>query len=205
MAEQTEQDTAEVEAPALPKKKPRKRKTSHAKAAPKKKTRHIRRARARDSDGKRGPDTVLTPELIREICEVMVAGNKLYWAAAELDIPKRTLANWLRDGRAGMEPYATFVAAAELAEEKAKAKLASQIRQAGFMDAASLRFLAERVYPKDFGQKTTLIIEERKQVFDAFDAAVNEVCTTDETRILGRKVQEAFYAKLAAIDGGTEA
>ncbi|HEX5570908.1 MAG TPA: hypothetical protein VFX31_05955 [Ktedonobacterales bacterium] len=62
-----------------------------------------------------GRRTALTPELQAEICDVLGCGVDVETACRRVGIDKTTYYNWLKRGRAGEQPFAEFLDAADQA------------------------------------------------------------------------------------------
>lgn len=105
---------------------------------------------------RRGPSSTLTPTRIRSICAKIEKGVPQTAAAGALGIPKRTLDNWLKWGRAdGAEGiYLDFVEAVDRARSKFHASRAVQVVEHAEKDPRSAMFILERRFPDDWADQS---------------------------------------------------
>jgi hypothetical protein len=72
----------------------------------------------------------LTPEVQANVCKTLAAGVDVETACRREGIGARTYYDWLEKGRAGTEPYASFVAATDQAMAEVETAVTYQILKA---------------------------------------------------------------------------
>ena len=108
--------------------------------------------------------TSLTPEIQEKIVGLIKLGNYVDTTCKIVGIHKDTLYEWLKRGRTGEEPFATFMVAFEEAIGQAEAMLIAGIRAAGKEHWQAMAWMAERRFNKRWGRP------ERGDVDDADDS-----------------------------------
>lgn len=110
--------------------------------------------------------TILTADVRDSIVRSMRLGLFAEQAAQLAGIAERTLDNWVRQGKDGVEPYATFYAefcAARAQGEQAYVGVISKAAASGEWSAAA--WILERRHPKRWGPKVRMIVEEEQRDF----------------------------------------
>ena len=77
-----------------------------------------------------GRPSKLTPELQESICKTLGAGVDVETAALREGISRSTIYNWMKWGREGQEPYASFVESTEIAQASVTTQVTYQILKA---------------------------------------------------------------------------
>lgn len=152
------------------------------------------RARRRIKAHGPGADTKLTPEVRTKILESLRRGNFRETAAAAAGVSSRTLRNWLRAAAAGVDPvYVSFARELELAEAIGETKDVAKLARAGGEDWRSIAWRLERRYPKRWGQRLNITInEELEKLLRAAEGVLDDAA-------FGQLLQA-----LAEADSGTE-
>jgi len=95
---------------------------------------------------KRGPKSILTPQLQKHICESLEKCNTIKTAAAYCNVSERSVFSWISTNP-------SFAAAVSRA--KAKAKLVKVIVDASPKDFRAACWLLERSYPGEYARTET--------------------------------------------------
>lgn len=145
-----------------------------------------------------GRPTKLTDALQKRICQLVEKGNYPETSAVAAGVPARTWREWLQRGRAGVEPYASLVAACDRARARAETELVGLIRKGDTKQrkvARAAGWLLERTRGQRFG---TVV---RHRVEDELERLLDIV-----ERVLGpddlRRVLEALAADDRAAEAG---
>lgn len=96
----------------------------------------------------RGAPTLCTPELTKRICDFVQAGAPLPHACAAAGISWNTVKVWLRRGKAGEEPYATFRREWKIAKGKWVAGSVLRVTKAADRSWQAAAWLLERRVPE---------------------------------------------------------
>lgn len=112
-----------------------------------------------------GRPTKLDDLRAKRIVDAIGKGLSRTAAAASGGISRRTLENWLADGRADVEPYVRFLHRVQEAEAKAEAEMVSCIRTAAldprYWQAAA--WWLERLRPADWSKREPSKDEETQR------------------------------------------
>lgn len=133
----------------------------------------------------RGRPTKLTPEVQREVCAAIAAGNYIEPSAMRAGIDKVTLYNWLRKagneinrvnrgiakGRnckitAKLQPYVDFLHAVKKAEAEAEARDVAIISKAALTQWQAAAWRLERKHYRRWGRRQNLEIDTTKKKVD---------------------------------------
>ena len=101
---------------------------------------------------RRGPKSLLTPQLQKRICDLLAAANTIKTACDACGIGERTFYDW-------MERYPAFAAAVHRARAKAKMKLVRVIIDQAPDDWGAAAWALERSYPKEYARVTVERVE----------------------------------------------
>jgi hypothetical protein len=88
----------------------------------------------------------LTPEVQRTVCDYIRACVPKSTACLAAGIHRSTMAEWMKRGRAGEQPYAEFVAAMDEAEAQGEVYLVNSVKEGALsdpklaLDALKLRY-----------------------------------------------------------------
>ena len=113
-----------------------------------------------------GRPNKLAPEVRESILRSMRLGLFAEQAAQLAGIAERTLDDWIRKGRDGVEPYASFYAdfsAAKAQGEQSYVGVIGKAAASGNWNAAA--WILERRHPKRWGPKVRMIVEEEQRDF----------------------------------------
>lgn len=102
----------------------------------------------RRREAHRGPPTLCTPEMRGKICKLVNAGAPLPYACEAAGMSWNTVKVWLRRGRAGEEPYATFVQEWKAAKAAWVAGSVLRVTKAGERNWKAAAWLLERRVPE---------------------------------------------------------
>ena len=108
-----------------------------------------------NTSNKTGRPTELTPELQREICDLLSDAVNIETVCELVSIAKATYYNWRERGESGEEPFAEFLDATTRARAKAKLMLLRIIDRAaenGDWRAAAWR-LTHGGWPQEFSDR----------------------------------------------------
>jgi hypothetical protein len=113
-----------------------------------------------------GRPNKLAPEVRESILRSMRLGLFAEQAAQLAGIAERTLDDWIRKGRDGVEPYASFYSdfsAAKAQGEQSYVGVIGKAAAGGNWNAAA--WILERRHPKRWGPKVRMIVEEEQRDF----------------------------------------
>ena len=169
--------------------------------AAKKKTRKVpaRKRAVKATQIKKGTKCTLSPEIHREIVELVEQGNYLETAFAIAGVNKSTGTMWLHRGRKypELEPYATFAVDVDAARARSEAVDLGFIGAAAVKDWRAAAWRLERKYPAKYGPQIKHTVDnEFRKFFDGLATFVEE----------GKMTIELFedILELAANGGGRE-
>ncbi len=97
-----------------------------------------------------GRPTLLDDLRAKRIVDAVAQGATRAVAAEAANVDRNTLLGWLRKGREGVEPYASFLDRVKTAEAKGEAELLSTIRIASGKSWQAAAWLLERRHPKRY-------------------------------------------------------
>lgn len=138
------------------------------------------------SKSKGGRPSKLTPEVEAKILAHLETCC-YRWAAARLaGISTQTFYNWIKAGeRQERGKYRSFLDKVEAAEAEAQRRLLLGIQVQGKDDWKALAWLAEHRFPRDFGMKLQLLLQdEREKDVRELIKVVKDVCGPDTARVL---------------------
>jgi len=109
--------------------------------------------------GRRGwPNAKFTPELAKEITQLIAKGNYLETAAAACGVSVAAVRTWIRDGRrAKSGPKRNFAIAYKRAEAKAESEAVNGIRYHGRKTWQALAWYLERRHPNRWARREVKI------------------------------------------------
>lgn len=96
---------------------------------------------------------LLNDETKTKILRALRAGAHLEIAALSAGITTRTLQMWLKKGRDGKEPYASFWNEVQETLAAVEVRIVRDIVNAGKLDPQHLRWWLERKYPERWGKR----------------------------------------------------
>lgn len=135
--------------------------------------------------------TKLSPEMIELTKENIKLGMSYSSAAAAIGITYETWNNWVKLGREGKSPYASFYAAVQESEADLMRDCLTQLRKAASMgNLESIKFLLERRFPQDWSKKDNINIQARSE---NVNFNVNPKLKQEETE----RIRQQILAKLA--------
>jgi hypothetical protein len=106
-----------------------------------------------------GRKSLLTPELIERLEQMLKAGNYIGVACRAVGIGEQTFRDWLRRGRTsdapGDELYRELVERAELATAEGEVRNVAQIAAAARENWQAAAWMLERSYPERWGKVST--------------------------------------------------
>jgi hypothetical protein len=120
-----------------------------------------------------GTPILLTPALQAKIVADVEKGHIIKTVVQAAGISRATYFAWMSKGSAGEEPYAQFFEAVNTARARSQINLlntalAGDPRGVGSGPARAAQWALERMYPKEFGSKISITVEEeRNKIFDA--------------------------------------
>lgn len=126
-----------------------------------------------------GRPTLCTPERTESILALIREGNTRRCAAECNGIAYDTLRQWLRLGKAGQEPYATFATGVQKAEAEAEAWHVSNIKRHADQSFAASAWWLERVRYKTFGKRDVSYERERRMERMASKMQLDEIPLAD--------------------------
>jgi transposase len=106
----------------------------------------------------------LTDEIRKSILDDLATGNTQACAAARAGISARTLRRWLAAGRAGRQPFVSFLSAVKKAEQDAQAFCVRTILTASKKSWQAAAWFLERRYPAEFGNNRAELAELRRRL-----------------------------------------
>jgi hypothetical protein len=98
---------------------------------------------------KKHKDQKLTRSVESKICRALKFAASLRCAAAYADVSNEMVNSWVKRGREGEEPYASFVAAVDRARMEAVKNLTNIALGGSTGSAAAAYLLRHRVLPSD--------------------------------------------------------
>jgi hypothetical protein len=137
-----------------------------------------------------GRPTKFDVEKGQRVCSALSEGLFLTDAAAIVGVDVRTVERWIEAGRRGREPYAGFAKDVDHARAQFVLLSLRKIRE-GADDTRGLRWLLERLRPRQYGDRVQVHIENH----------VNELLEQLE-KVLPPDVYELVLA-VASGEGGT--
>ncbi|MGA9188127.1 MAG: hypothetical protein WB014_06100 [Methanosarcina sp.] len=135
--------------------------------------------------------TKLTLEIIEVTKENIKLGMSYSSAAASVGVTYETWNNWVKLGRKGKSPYASFYAAIQESEANLMRDCLTQLRKAVSMgNLESIKFLLERRFPQEWGKKDNISIQARSE---NVNFNVNQKLKQEEAE----RIRQDILAKLA--------
>lgn len=100
---------------------------------------------------KNGRPTALTPAVQERIVSLIRRGAYIETACGVADIDRRTMYEWLRKGQSGIEPYASFYAAATTARDEAEFNALDTVTSAARKgDVKAAQWYLEKTHGKKY-------------------------------------------------------
>ena len=133
-----------------------------------------------------GRKTKCTPELTERIAQLIKAGNYRETACAASGVSSRQMREWLQKGAEGLEPFASFLEAMDVAEAGAEARHVLTITSASKEDWRAAAWILSRKYHKRWGDKIQVEIQQTFEgLLELLEDVVGNACGPEiTTRVL---------------------
>lgn len=117
--------------------------------------------------------TTLTDEIASEICSLLEVGNYLETAAQVVGVSIDTVYSWIRKGRAGVEPFASFAQAVTRARATGEVDLLQTAvkgdgKGVSYGPAKAAAHVLAVTRPDKFGTRINLVVREQHSEFVRF-------------------------------------
>lgn len=146
-----------------------------------------------------GRPSTLTPERMEKIFALIREGNTRRCAAECNGVAYNTLRQWVRLGRAGQEPYASFATGLQEAEAAAEAWHVSNIKRHAEGSFAASAWWLERVRYKTFGKRDVSYERERRMERLAAKMQLEEIPLADlEAMVAAEKLRRGVRVEASA-------
>jgi hypothetical protein len=147
-----------------------------------------------------GRPTLCTPERVEKILALIGEGNTRRCAAECNGIAYDTLKQWLRLGKAGQEPYATFATGVQKAEAEAEAWHVGNIKRHAEQSFAASAWWLERVRFKTYAKRDVSYERERRMERLASKMQLEEIPLADlEAMVAAEKRRRGIPLDVPAV------
>lgn len=130
-----------------------------------------------------GRPTKCTPELVKQICDLIREAHYVVFACLQVGIEEKTYYNWRERGKSGEEPYASFLQSIKIAEANAQVLLMSEVksmaREKNKCWSAFMTIMARR-WPQLWGENR-VDVREVKQKQAKLEAAFESMKSQHES------------------------